>query len=98
MFVLHIKLSLEEKANITKFLYIKITLLRDIAQRQSHSNTYYVLVSDVAGKESIQNLLESTEPTETNYELIPEDGFNQVAGTYDTDPNQIKGEGRQAHS
>ena len=49
------------------------------------------------GKESIQDLLESTEPTETNFELIPEDGINQVAGTYDTDPNQIKGEGRQAH-
>ena len=56
-----------------------------------------MFVSDVDGKESIQNLVDSTEPTEANYELIPEDGFNQVAGTYVTDPNQIKGEGRQAH-
>ena len=71
-------------------------MLRDVAQRQSHSNTYYVFVSDVDGKESIQNLVESTESTEEIVQLISEDVVNQVAGAYETVPNQIKGEGRQA--
>ena len=68
-------------------------MLRDVAQRQSHSNTYYVFVSDVDGKESIQSPMESTEEI---VQLISEDVVNQVAGAYETVPNQIKGEGRQA--
>jgi hypothetical protein len=55
-----------------------------------------VFVSDVDGKESIQNLVESTESTEEIVQLISEDVVNQVAGAYETVPNQIKGEGRQA--
>ena len=50
--------------------------------------------SDVDGKESIQSPMESTEEI---VQLISEDVVNQVAGAYETVPNQIKGEGRQAH-
>jgi hypothetical protein len=49
--------------------------------------------SDVDGKESIQSPMESTEEI---VQLISEDVVNQVAGAYETVPNQIKGEGRQA--
>ena len=49
--------------------------------------------SDVDGKESIQSPLESTEEI---VQLNTEDVVNQVAGAYETVPNQIEGEGRQA--
>ena len=64
---------------------------RDLEQIQSHSNT---IVSDVDGKESIQSLLESTEPTKKLVPLIPEDVINQVAGMFKTVPNQMEGEGK----
>ena len=64
---------------------------RDLEQIQSHSNT---IVSDVDGQESIQSLLESTEPTKTLVPLIPEDVINQVAGMFKTVPNQMEGEGK----
>ena len=46
------------------------------------------------GKESIQSLLESTEPTKKLVPLIPEDVINQVAGMFKTVPNQMEGEGK----
>ena len=46
------------------------------------------------GKESIQSLLESTEPTKILVPLIPEDVINQVAGMFETVPNQIEGKGK----
>ena len=46
------------------------------------------------GKESIQSLLESTKPTKILVPLIPEDVINQVAGMFETVPNQIEGKGK----